>query len=866
MTETTRWRLLVSVSIGWSLLVVGLYALMMVTRPPGNVRELFSNAQAFFLWQGVGFALLSVGVSLVRPGLLGRLAALYLVVSTIMLLGLSRELSLPLVWLVFTLWGLFAINTTRLALKSFLGPEEATWGLAAGLLYSVLIPLSFLLGVLKLMTPAVVALLVGAFALPGLMELVRTRRRSRPSILRWLDALNPIGAFSLGVLWIVLALAFVWATTPETDSDSIRSYLPYIQQVARDGGFTLQYLDFGRLSVKALRAVHAFGFVVGSVDAAKWLSWFSVVALALLLVEEVYRRSGQRNLSLFASAAVITCPILLFLSKSLYHDHLITLLCVTAFVSLFRGLDRDSRRGVLLSAFVMGCAVQTKYNVLVFGVVWALALGVYTIRQKGLVAGLKWSVLPLLVLVGTGCPWFVYTFATTGNPFFPDFASWFPSSLPSESFHLEVFRRGLDRFTFGESIWDRLFFPWTITFHTTRLAQHPDGSMGFQMLALLPFLAVLVLLRQGRWRNGLDLALVGLAGFLGICLFTPYARYWLPVYPLLLIPLILLMGQSWDRTRWRLSRYTAPLAGVAIFTALLLTVPFWAAFRGGLPWKIYTNEVSDETWLARRFAGYQAIEQLNGFVEESDRVISTRYQAIFTVHADAYELPFWRTRVYGIEDTESFEKYLNDNAIRYWIVNHSHRDASFIDKRVEASLRYWTDERLVAAFSTVAVYDVSPGATPRRFKLLDSRVLEPVLLPHATPRDQRIDAAGWSDPFKDKPAQAARPAAQTIELPGQGGLDYSFTLPAAADLCRLSLYLSSDQGGSILSLSWLDAHRKPIETLQAGGGGGPPGRQSRIFSVIPEQARYGRLMVRPFRTTTLQVGEMKIDFFDGMRP
>ena len=869
MTETTRWRLFVSVAMGWSLLIVVLYAFLLINEPPGNLRQLYTKAQAFFLWQGIGFALVTVGTSLIRPKLVGRIAIAYLVISTGVLLGFSRELSMPLVWLSFTLFGLLAINTTHLALKNFLKPSQVSWGLSAGILYSALIPVSFFLGLLDLMTPVVAALLVGAYAMPGLVDLVRQRRQRWKSFLEGLDAVNPVGAFCLGILWISLALAFVWATTPESESDSIRSYLPHIQQMVRDQGFSVQYLDFGRLYVKGITALHAFGFVLSAIDGAKWLSWFSVVALALLLTEEVSRRSEQRNLGLFASAVIITCPILLFLSKSLFHDHLIVLLCVTAFLSLFHALEKDYRRGVLLSAFVMGCAVQTKYNVLIFGLVWALAVLIHAIKKKGLGPGLKWCILPLVTLTVSASPWFIYTFVTTGNPLFPTLENLFPL-VPALAERFSPMGFGaagnIGKFSFGDTLWDYLTIPWTITFGTSRPSDHANGSMGFQLLAFLPFVVAFFLLRENRWRNGLGLGLASLTGFVGICLTTAYPRYWLPIYPLMLIPLILMLGQSVKRTGWHLSRYTTPLAGLTIFAALLLTVPFWTSIRGGLPWQVYTNEVSETDWLSKRFSGYQAIDQLNRVLEPSDRVVSTQYKAIYTIDADAYELPPWRARYYGINDSESLDRYLRDNDIRYWIVNYADWNIPFFDQLMGASIQYRTDERLVAAHSSVVVYDVSPETTRNGLTPPDSLIVEPVLLPPSTSRTLNFEGTGWTDWFPNAQARAARLVAEGIEVSSQGGLVYNFSPPATAHLSRLQILLSSDGVGAILTLIWLDNDKKKIETIQTGANAHESPIETLFFSSIPEQARYGQLYVRPYKASLLHVGPLKMNFFKGARP
>ena len=128
---------------------------------------------------------------------------------------------------------------------------------------------------------------------------------------------------------------------------------------------------------------------------------------------------------------------------------------------------------MLLSAFVVGCAVQIKYNFLVFAAIWLLWLLAHAFLTHGLRRGVKWCLAPVATSVVVGCPWFLYQFAAFGNPVFPFLNDLFRSPYwpagTSTSLNIEEF--GL-----GESLFDRLFFPWTVT-------RMFDGLMSRWMIA-----------------------------------------------------------------------------------------------------------------------------------------------------------------------------------------------------------------------------------------------------------------------------------------------------------------------------------------------------------------------------------------------
>ena len=805
-------------SAAWGVLVVVLYASLLRDVAPSRLRVLYEATREFFLWQAAGFLLACAITSIWRPGLVGRICALYLGASTLVLLAFSRDPWLAAAFAVFLTGCFLAVGSTRLAIRSLIGIDQATWGLAAGAFFAVLVPLSFLLGCCGLMSRWPVALVAVAIGLPAAIRYLRHGRREVAAAAQWVDSLTPVGAAALGAAWLGLAVAFVWANAPETESDAMRQHIPYMQQLARAGGFELQHLDFQRLMVYGLRAVFTTGYVLGSMQVARWMSWFSVVALLMLVTDEVSRRSAHRNLGILAGAAITTVPIFLSLSRTLYHDHVITLLCVAAFISLFRGLESSSRRGVAFSACIMGCAVQSKYNVLVFAVVWIVFLIGLAVKKYGPARGLKQCVPPLVCLAVVGCPWYLYTFIKVGNPVYPylneTFGSpYWPAGKSTEFNHAD--------FQFDGGVKEVFLFPWSMTFHSSKIDQPPDGRLGYLLLALLPFALTFF---DRRCRSGSVLGLAGLAGFLCICWRTEYARYWLPMYPLIVVPLFLALGEAVRRARWRPRPTLSSLLGVGVFAALLVTLPVLGTERFGPPWDVYTRKTSAKAWMAAHFAGLPAVLEAQNLWEPSDRVLATGYHAVFTIDAEAYSWPYWLALLAGLRNPDSLDDFLARNDVRFWVVDHAGRDAVLFAAALDAEAKYWTDSNLVAGSSTVGVYSIAPASPATSVRIHHETV-----------------------------------APTTEDLPN-GAVGYEFSVPEGADSCRIRVELLRPQG-AILSLRWLDEAGRTIERSGGSFSESRPRLPLRFFAAVPEQARYGRFLIRPWKSESLYVGKMELGFW-----
>jgi hypothetical protein len=726
--------------------------------------------------------------------------------------------------------------------------------------------------------------------------------RARPTLpispsskIDWPD-FSILECFFLEAIWLILAIEFVGASTAELASDTVRVHLPYMLRLIADHGLSHQYACWHRLQPMAVQTYSATIAAAGSIAAAKWFSWLALAVLSLLVSEEVRRRCDSRPLGLFAGAAVLSCPLLAGLAQSLYVDHVLALLCTAGFVVLFRALSppdrwggsctaapsRKSRdgsataiptsefcgaavpaaqvgpaqagetpapqvepclRGVLLSAAIMGCMVQVKYTGLIFCVVWGLFLAVVLLRKCGGRVALRWSATAGTLLVAAALPWYVYVYAGTGNPVYPYLNNWFPSPYWAEGVTLQqVFEAN---FKLSPGVVGAATFPWTATYHTARFVEGYDGILGFWALALAP---CWFLQRRG------EMAIVSIAMIAGVVIYTPYVRYWLPAYPLLVASCVAAAGSSLPSIAWRPRwRYAPLVTGTAAVLLLLLPAPLLAL---NMPWDAYAERISAEQHLAQSFHEYQAIRQLNAILAPHDGVLCTGVNGVYLVGGRPYELSCWWSSVHHIHDRASFVDFCRRNEIRYWMVNHTSLMSGGKFARRDIAGEFCTEARMVSAAGTVVVYDMAPDAA-RRWRLAEQRELPSTLDPSEKRWNPSIPFQDWTN----LAANRALPAKDAVVLDGKARIGHHIDPEIPGGLCRVGLSMSSkNRTDPLFDLVWFDADGKLLNCV-SGAAQGRSDYQASIYAAVPPQAKHGWVYLREWQQKPIELKRASVTFW-----
>jgi hypothetical protein len=878
----------VLLAAAWFAVHVALYVGQIFQLDLPTLRAEFGVLWQFFGRQTAAFVALTLVVAFLRPGMMGRALVMFWALSTVALLVASRSVGTAVGFPLLALWAACTVRGMRSALARSVGDRYATWGVAAAAVYAALVPLCFLLGVLHALTPWIVAPLAVAAALPGLVGWARRLPTLPRDVLPRLDRIGVLDVFLIQTIWVVLAVGFVSASTSEVVSDAVRVHLPYIHQIVADHGISHQYACWHRLQPMAAQTCCAAFACVGSDAAAKWFSWLAIAALALLAAEEVSRRAGSPRLGLLAAAAVLGCPLLLWLSATLYIDHVITLLCVAGFIVLFRALRPPCLRGILLSAALIGSMIQVKYTGLVFCAVWGAWLCVALGRHCGWRIAARWSAAAGAALVLVALPWYVYVALGTGNPFYPYLHRCFPSPYWADSVAIQQILES--NFKVGPGIGRVLSFPWVATYGTHRFLENQNGFLGFWALALAPCW-FLVRPRCGAAFG--DMAVAGAAMIAGIVLYTPYVRYWLPAYPLLVISCVLAAGWLTSGLRWRIEgqwreslsknsplplgdgsgvtacprcttwkaispqtaltltlsqrergprtatlRTAAQIAAGTALAALLLLPAVFSCL--GLPWGEYTGRVGRDQRLAERFPGYEAVKRLNAILRPDDGVICSGYEGVYLVAGRPYGFePMWNG-VHRIHDAASFAAFCRRHHIRYWIVDRPFELTRSLQKTDAYLAAYWTESRMVAMAATAAVYDLAEEH-PNTWTIAARHEWPSVLERTTRPWTHNDTAAHWVNLTTEA---ATSPAKGIIDLEGNAWIAHRFAVELPGGICRVQLGMwSRGRVTSALEITWHDAAGNLVGRTRAAACG-ESDREPWICSQAPSGAAFGWVYLR----------------------
>jgi hypothetical protein len=876
------------VAAAWFFVHAGLYAIR-----AWNTTHSLTN---FLLWQVGFFVALLLTAAILRPAIAGLLIGIQLIVSTLALVAIAQDFAFTGRLTIVLLWAACATCGMRWLLARIAGPRYATWGVASAAAFAALVPLCFLLGILHWMNFWIVALVALAAALPGAVIAMHRLPSLPRNLLNTFRGFDVLELCWLEAIWLILAVAFVGAGASETHSDAVRVHLPYIHQLVEDAGFSHQYACWHRLQPMAAQSCYAAFAVVGSDAAAKWLSWLALAALVVLVADEVLCRSGSRRVALFAGAAVISCPVLVELATTLYIDHVVTLFCTAGFIVVFRALNPPCWRGILLSAAMMASLVQVKYPGLIFSAVWGLMLFVTLLRRCPLPRAIGWSLAGGATLVAAASPWYIYVYAGTGNPLFPYLNNWFTSPYWSNELSLHDIYESF--FKVSPGITGALSFPWDATYQTSRFFEGFDGSVGFWVLALAPcwFLARFAIRvrcvehgttaragalceadNQQVGRNSTldvpcaphhattaslhapytdsnarwwDLVVAGFVSIAFVVSYTPYVRYWLPAYPMLVIGCTI--ASRTLMTSWKLEQPALrAVFGLAFLALLISPLPF-NCYQS--PWNEYSRKITREEQLAQWFPGYQAVHQFNKSLGPNDGVICTGYEGVCLVGGRPYEYNFWWNPVHRVHDVASFADFCRRHNIRYWIVDHARTMLVGTDEG-EIQSHYWTEARTVAARGTLTIYDVaSPQieASPLPARQQWAAVLD------KTPTDWKCTdcPANWITLYAAKVAlpQTAVLAAPDLQI------GHRLPTPAEGQTCTVQLGLSSPVATyPMAEVYWYDADGKVLDQVM-GTGFGKSEYHLSIYAQVPPGAKSGWVRLRTWQGAPVELTNGSVSY------
>lgn len=318
---------------------------------------------------------------------------------------------------------------TRCGLAPRQAPERLLFSAAVGftlLAYAVLV-----LGLTDHLTPLHVAIVLAAFAVLGLGHWDLFWE----SFLRLLNSMfralrTPEHAVGTVFLVIVLLATLITALEPPTsrDFDGLAEHLAQAATYLRHHAVEPLWFDHHSHFPATMQMLYVVGLGFKSVGAAKLFHWFhglmSVMAAIILS-----RRFFQRRASGWAGFVLATTPMFLWLSGSAYVDLGVMAYSLLALLAYLRWRRAGRTADLALMGVVLGCAMTVKMQAIALcGILLLAALAVALRRVPAdngeqapapAAVGVRRVVLCGLLAVGIACPWYIRTYANTGNPFYP---------------------------------------------------------------------------------------------------------------------------------------------------------------------------------------------------------------------------------------------------------------------------------------------------------------------------------------------------------------------------------------------------------------------------------------------------------------
>ena len=519
------------------------------------------------------------------------------------------------------------------------------------------------IGLARGLYPIAAWVLLAVFALVGLPEIRRMAQEARSALFSCFHP-SPWIWVMISIVTVMGGLALVGVMTPPvkglfadkplpgvglTEWDSIAYHLADPKLYAQH--HRIYYIPWEHHSNFAFTAEMWYLWAMltanGSIALAKMFHWSCWLAAALTVYS-----IGSRNFSIRTGAlgaSIFATTLVAFWEAGTAYVDLSTAFFLTVTVlAVIQAVITRERGWLRVSAILMGLALSTKALAGVSLILIAAGLLIWKLKEPqdstggrnpgmAVKTAVGWGLLALIV----GSPWYMKSFAYTGNPVYP-FAY---QIFGGKYWNAEAARAYDDSnksFGLGHSSIDVLLAPWNMTMypmpgHPAAISYQdgrtvpiypflgkdnhgnkpfndfPTALATFNPILLACLFAPLLLKRSSRLATALALY-CGLA-FLATFLAMQYVRYALPLVPLL----CLLAGWTIDAlmAERRITGYAlAIFAGVsALFSGAI------AAEIAQAQWPMVSGAVTQELYITKGFGAYPAMQYINRELPANAKVV-----------------------------------------------------------------------------------------------------------------------------------------------------------------------------------------------------------------------------------------------------
>ncbi len=501
-------------------------------------------------------------------------------------------------------------------------------------------------------------------------------------------------ALALEGAFLVFVFIYVAASRPETSSDAMRFYWPYVKLLKHNSGFFDIPFQWPYIIPQAGLTYAGALFLLAGPVAVRWSMTLAWVALVAIVARCRLEPDSDGSVPLAVVLVLASCPILLGVTSSLMHDTFVCLATVMLALVCLHAEDPGSGRFWGAVGGAAGLAMTSKYSTVVYAVplgFWAL---IRSIRAHGWKKTIRGLAIAIATCVLAASPWLWHAYRGSGNPVFPFLLKIFPSQLWPRG----LGKMNLDNFRLPPGPRGWFLWPIDLTYHTDRFAEGYAGSLGL-VLPMLLLLGIPLL-----WKGTATERVLVLSAAIGTTILwfqTAYIRYWLPGLWLLTwaaAPAAARLARSSQARFW----VCAAALGISLLQLPFHMMTSWLDPKGW-PWDYYTGKVSDDDYLNRGYPGFRRFRNLEALNRGWPRVWMTAYEAAGHLSVQPMDALLWELEMHGAMDPRSKIKYLGSAGCTYWIVNRDSEDAKWL-KVTGISPYYWDEKNLISSKGPAAVY------------------------------------------------------------------------------------------------------------------------------------------------------------------
>ena len=274
-----------------------------------------------------------------------------------------------------------------------------------------------------------------------------------------------------------------------------------------------------------LNMLFTVGMVVANAELSK-LFMFAYGTLLAIAIFSFARRYFSLRCSLLATLAYYTMPMISNHISSTYTDIAVAFYVFMAYYAFYLWIEKNENNWLLLSTVMSGLSIASKHTAVYF--VPILFLGIiykqFFIDKGNFISFFKKSLLYFLIAFLLATPWYIKSYAYTGNPIYPFLDSFFNSS---NAYSLNIGLNFLDSVG-PRSLTNFLLKFWDLTMHSSKYGML--FGFGSVFLAFVPL--IFLTIKSNKVTNYL---LIYSFIAMVIWFFGPQVIRYVMIYPMLAI-------------------------------------------------------------------------------------------------------------------------------------------------------------------------------------------------------------------------------------------------------------------------------------------------------------------------------------------